>query len=85
MCSDIHFGDTRPHVQTEVAAVLNEEVTNITSNITALSDVSALISLDALAAAHFESDAVGVVNATYQLCPTGKCRRRCILGSIKHQ
>ncbi len=29
-------------------AVLNEEVTNITTDITALSDVSALISLDAL-------------------------------------
>lgn len=73
MCSDIHF-EIHDHVQNRgKVAVLNEEVTNITSNITALSDVSALISLDALliAAAHFESDAVGVVNATYQLCPTG--------------
>ncbi|WP_210473656.1 glycosyltransferase family 2 protein [Vibrio crassostreae] len=73
MCSDIHF-EIHDHTQNRgKVAVVNEEVTNITSEITALSDVSALISLDALliAAAHFESDAVGVVNATYQLCPTG--------------
>ncbi|CAK1833518.1 Cellulose synthase/poly-beta-1,6-N-acetylglucosamine synthase-like glycosyltransferase [Vibrio crassostreae] len=73
MCSDIHF-EIHDHTQNRgKVAVVNEEVTNINSDITALSDVSALISLDALliAAAHFESDAVGVVNATYQLCPTG--------------
>ncbi|WP_261885903.1 glycosyltransferase family 2 protein [Vibrio pomeroyi] len=73
MCSDIHF-EIHDHTQNRgKVAVVNDEVTNITSDITALSDVSALISLDALliAAAHFESDAVGVVNATYQLCPTG--------------
>ena len=73
MCSDIHF-EIHDHTQNRgKVAVVNEEVTNITSDIIALSDVSALISLDALliAAAHFESDAVGVVNATYQLCPTG--------------
>ncbi|WP_213864467.1 glycosyltransferase family 2 protein [Vibrio crassostreae] len=73
MCSDIHF-EIHDHTQNRgKVAVVNEEVTNITSDITALSDVSALISLDALliAAAHFESDKVGVVNATYQLCPTG--------------
>ncbi|TVU62916.1 glycosyltransferase family 2 protein [Vibrio atlanticus] len=73
MCSDIYF-EIHDHAQNRgKVAVINEEVTNITSDITALSDVSALISLDALliASAHFESDKVGVVNATYQLCPTG--------------
>ncbi|CAH6865254.1 Glycosyltransferase SypQ [Vibrio chagasii] len=73
ICSDIHF-EIHDHTQNRgKVSVVNEEVTNITSDITALSDVSALISLDALliAAAHFESDNVGVVNATYLLCPTG--------------
>jgi len=73
MCSDIYF-EIHDHVQNRgKVSVINEEVTSITSDITALSDVSALISLDALliASAHFESDKVGVVNATYQLCPTG--------------
>ncbi len=73
MCSDIHF-EIHDHIQNRgKVAVVNEEVTNINSDITALSDVSALISLDALliAAAHFESDKVGVVNATYLLYPTG--------------
>lgn len=73
MCSDIHF-EIHDHIQNRgKVAVVNEEVTNITSDITALSDVSALISLDALliAAAHFKSDKVGVVNATYLLCPKG--------------
>ncbi|MEG3222202.1 glycosyltransferase family 2 protein [Vibrio gigantis] len=72
MCSDIHF-EIHDHKENRgKVAVINDEVTNITSEITALSDVSALISLDSLliASAHFESDNVGVVNATYQLCPT---------------
>ncbi|NAZ98005.1 glycosyltransferase family 2 protein [Vibrio toranzoniae] len=72
MCSDVHF-EIHDYAQNlGKVAIINEEVTNITSNIIALSDVSALISLDALliAAAHFENDKVGVVNATYQLYPT---------------
>ncbi|MGF1816582.1 glycosyltransferase family 2 protein [Vibrio splendidus] len=73
MCSDIYFEIHDHKTNRGKVAVINEEVTSIKSDITALSDVSALISLDALliAAAHFESDKVGVVNATYQLCPTG--------------
>ncbi|MFA0077933.1 glycosyltransferase family 2 protein [Vibrio artabrorum] len=73
ICSDIHF-EIHDYAQNRgKVAVLNDEMARISSDITALSDVSALISLDALliAAAHFERDTVGVVNAAYQLCPTG--------------
>lgn len=48
---------------------LNQHLAGITSDITCISDVSALISIDALklAAHHFQRSNVGVVNSTYQL------------------
>ncbi|WP_338164006.1 glycosyltransferase family 2 protein [Vibrio sp. 10N] len=48
---------------------LNQHLAEITSDITCISDVSALISIDALklAAHHFQRSDVGVVNSTYQL------------------
>ncbi|MCG9554466.1 glycosyltransferase family 2 protein [Vibrio sp. Isolate31] len=73
MCSDTYFEIHDHQVNRGKVATINDELTQIASDLTALSDVSALISLDALliAAAHFKSDKVGVVNATYQLYPTG--------------
>jgi lipopolysaccharide/colanic/teichoic acid biosynthesis glycosyltransferase len=54
-------------------AVLNEAVSASTAVIVGLSDVSALISADALlvAAAHFERKRVGVVSSSYQLWREG--------------
>ena len=73
ICSDIYFEIHDHKVNRGKVATVNEEIENIESDITALSDVSALISLDALliAGEHFKNPEVGVVNATYQLCPTG--------------
>ncbi|ENM5730191.1 glycosyltransferase family 2 protein [Vibrio mimicus] len=52
-------------------AVINQLMNMVDSDITALSDVSALISIDAMliAAQHFTDAQVGVVNATYQGLP----------------
>lgn len=73
ICSDIYFEIHDHIVNRGKVATVNEEIANIDADITALSDVSALISLDALliAGEHFKNPEVGVVNATYQLCPTG--------------
>ena len=73
ICSDIYFEIHDHQVNRGKVATVNQEIANIDSDITALSDVSALISLDALliAGEHFKKAEVGVVNATYQLCPTG--------------
>lgn len=73
ICSDIYFEIHDHQLNRGKVATVNEELANIDSDITALSDVSALISLDALliAGEHFKNPKVGVVNATYQLCPTG--------------
>lgn len=50
-------------------ALINEQIKTIDSDITALSDVSALISIDALLVAeqHFKSPKTGVVNGCYKL------------------
>lgn len=72
ICSDIHF-EIHDHKENRgKVALLNSEMIDIDSDITALSDVSALISLDSLliASEHFSDDNVGVVNATYCLCPS---------------
>jgi len=54
-------------------AVINEVVLDIESDLVALSDVSALVSVDALliAAAHFEDPGVGVLNGRYCLLSPG--------------
>lgn len=54
-------------------ALLNQLIPDISSDIIALSDASALISMDALKLAnkHFEYDEVGVVAATYTLLNPG--------------
>ncbi|MFC3093371.1 glycosyltransferase [Alteromonas sediminis] len=54
-------------------AVLNDVVSRTQADLVALSDVSALISVDALliAAAHFEDPRVGVLNSYYRLLEPG--------------
>ncbi|HHB1592181.1 TPA: glycosyltransferase family 2 protein [Vibrio campbellii] len=53
-------------------SLINTEMDNVTSEITALSDVSALVSCDSLllASQHYQNENVGVVNATYQIMST---------------
>ena len=73
ICSDIYVEIHDHKTNRGKVATVNDEMRHIDSDITAMSDVSALISLDALliAGEHFKNPEVGVVNATYQLCPTG--------------
>ena len=73
ICADIYFEIHDHKMNRGKVATVNDEMQSIDSDITAMSDVSALISLDALliASEHFKTARVGVVNATYQLCPTG--------------
>jgi cellulose synthase/poly-beta-1,6-N-acetylglucosamine synthase-like glycosyltransferase len=54
-------------------AVINHAMTNLTSELIALSDVSALISIDALliAAERFKDPAIGVLNGHYRLLSPG--------------
>ena len=54
-------------------AILNEIVPNISTDIVALSDASALISIDALliAVAHFDDPELGVVSGTYRMLSAG--------------
>jgi cellulose synthase/poly-beta-1,6-N-acetylglucosamine synthase-like glycosyltransferase len=54
-------------------AVINEVMQDVESDLVALSDVSALISIDALliAAAHFEDPTIGVLNGHYCLLNPG--------------
>jgi len=54
-------------------AVLNQVIQQIDSELVALSDVSALISVDALliAAKHFNNPQIGVLNSHYQLLSPG--------------
>ena len=73
ICCDVHFEIHNHSKNRGKVALVNEEICQIDSDITALSDVSALISLDSLliASAHFSNNRVGVVNATYRMYPTG--------------
>lgn len=69
VCSDVHIEvHDFEHNQGKVA-LLNQLIPQYSSDIIALSDVSALLSYDALliAAKHFENPRVGVVNPTYHL------------------
>lgn len=69
VCSDVHI---EVHVFEEnqgKVSLLNQLIPQYDSDIIALSDVSALLSYDALliAAKHFNNPEVGVVNPTYRL------------------
>ncbi|CEO39488.1 glycosyltransferase family 2 protein [Photobacterium kishitanii] len=69
LCSDTHIEVLSLEKNQGKVAILNQFIPQYDSDIIALSDVSALISYDALliAAKHFEKSYVGVVNATYRL------------------
>lgn len=69
ICADTHFEIRVFKHNRGKVAVVNEQMTTVSSDITALSDVSALISIDALwlANRHFRDARVGVVNGCYQL------------------
>ncbi|EGA66216.1 glycosyltransferase family 2 protein [Vibrio brasiliensis] len=69
ICCDTHFEIRVFDNNRGKVAVVNEQMKTISSDITALSDVSALISIDALwiANRHFQDRHVGVVNGHYQL------------------
>jgi cellulose synthase/poly-beta-1,6-N-acetylglucosamine synthase-like glycosyltransferase len=69
ICADTHF-EIRAFTQNQgKVALVNQQLKTISSDIIALSDVSALISIDALwiANKHFQNPHVGVVNGHYQL------------------
>lgn len=72
ICCDTHFEIRAFTSNRGKVAVVNEQMKTITSDITALSDVSALISIDALWVAnrHFFNPKVGVVNGHYTLFET---------------
>ncbi|KGY11176.1 glycosyl transferase [Vibrio tubiashii] len=79
ICSDTHFEIRAFDNNRGKVAVINEQIKTITSEITALSDVSALVSLDALwiANKHFQTTNVGVVNGHYQLFKPGNDGEAC--------
>lgn len=72
ICSETHFEIINFEANRGKVAVINQLLPTITSNITALSDVSALVSVDALLLAdfHFHDHNVGVINSRYQLLTT---------------
>ncbi|MDD9179324.1 MULTISPECIES: glycosyltransferase family 2 protein [Aliivibrio] len=69
ICSDVHIEILSFENNQGKVALLNQLIPQYSSDIIALSDVSALLSYDALliAATHFENPNVGVVNPTYHL------------------
>ncbi|MCK6264938.1 glycosyltransferase family 2 protein [Vibrio sp. ZSDE26] len=72
ICSDTHFEIRAFDENRGKVALINDQMKTISSDITALSDVSALISIDALLVAeqHFKNRSTGVVNGRYQLLET---------------
>lgn len=72
ICSDTLFIVNDHSINRGKVALINEEMKHVTSDITALSDTSALVSCDSLllASQHYQNEKVGVVNATYQIMRT---------------
>ncbi|MBY6197889.1 glycosyltransferase family 2 protein [Vibrio hangzhouensis] len=68
-CSDTHFDIINNIDNKGKVAILNQYLPTISTDIICISDVSSLISVDALlvAAERFADPKVGVVNGTYQL------------------
>ena len=66
-CKDLNINLIQARKNIGKIAVLNNIIPTITSDIVALSDVSALLSMDALlvAAQHFQKKGIGFVGATY--------------------
>ena len=73
ICCDTHFEIRAFEQNRGKVALINDQMKTITSEITAMSDVSALISIDALLVAnrHFQDRRVGAVNGHYQLLSCG--------------
>lgn len=73
ICSDTLFEIFDDGVNRGKVARINQAMRMVTSDVTVLSDVSALISVDALlvCAKHFQDENVGVVNGTYTLLQAG--------------
>ncbi|MGF1748862.1 glycosyltransferase family 2 protein [Vibrio cionasavignyae] len=69
ICSEAHFEVIAHEKNRGKVAILNQMLPCISSDITAITDVSSLISIDALliAAQQFNDPEVGVVNSTYHL------------------
>lgn len=69
ICSDVHIEVLPLEKNQGKVALLNQLIPQYSCDIIALSDVSALLSYDALliAAKHFENPQVGVVNPTYHI------------------
>ncbi|MPW36433.1 glycosyltransferase family 2 protein [Vibrio sp. B1Z05] len=73
ICADTLF-EVIAHKQNRgKVAIINEVVPNISSDLTVLSDVTSLVSIDALLVAetHFNNQKVGVVNGSYSLFSSG--------------
>ncbi len=90
ICSDTLFIINDHQVNRGKVALLNEEMRHVSSDITALSDTSALISCDSLllASQHYQNENVGVVNATYQIMSTnnqGEAAYWRYQSRVKHQ
>ncbi|RJX66494.1 glycosyltransferase family 2 protein [Vibrio sinensis] len=69
ICADRHFEIRDYSTNRGKVAVINEQMLTIKSDITAMTDVSALLAIDALliAAKHFQNPRTGVLNSRYQL------------------
>ena len=90
ICSDTLFIINDHRVNRGKVALLNDEMRYVSSDITALSDTSALISCDSLllASQHYQNEKVGVVNATYQIMSTdnqGEAAYWQYQSRVKHQ
>ncbi|WP_268809653.1 glycosyltransferase family 2 protein, partial [Vibrio parahaemolyticus] len=90
ICSDTLFIVNDHSINRGKVALINEEMKHVTSDITALSDTSALVSCDSLllASQHYQNENVGVVNATYQIMRTsnqGEAAYWQYQSRVKHQ
>ncbi|EOG1783897.1 glycosyltransferase family 2 protein [Vibrio parahaemolyticus] len=90
ICSDTLFIVNDHSINRGKVALINEEMKHVTSDITALSDTSALVSCDSLllASQHYQNEKVGVVNATYQIMRTsnqGEAAYWQYQSRVKHQ
>ncbi len=69
ICCDTHFEIIDNQINVGKIALIERQMNSINSDITALSDVSCLLSIDALwiANKHFKNKKVGVLNGSYQV------------------
>ncbi|MEZ8990498.1 glycosyltransferase family 2 protein [Vibrio breoganii] len=73
ICADTLFEVIEHKQNRGKVAIINEAMESTRSDLTVLSDVTSLISIDALliAESHFQNEQVGVVNGTYSLFDCG--------------